>query len=140
MCHMIEITAMLGLHWKVFDRSQDNYLAEGNGYVLKSTSVSELGTVFTFQVCGKNKFQENRIIPVDEVKELAFGFVSTIFRPNADPRRVELPAEETEKLWNLKLGSANELSETLMYLRCNTQTSDIIRDNDKKHGHLYPCE
>jgi hypothetical protein len=35
--HMIEIAAMMGIYWKVFDRSTDRYRAEGNGYLLTGT-------------------------------------------------------------------------------------------------------
>lgn len=142
LCHIIEIAAMLGLHWKTFDRKTDNFLAEGNGYILKSTSVSELGTVFTFQICALSEFKESRIIPVDEVKELAFGFASSIFRKETREhrRRLQFPAEDPEDLSILKLGSANELAETLVSFGCNTQTSNCIRDDTKKHGHLYPCK
>ncbi|KAI1413254.1 hypothetical protein F5Y13DRAFT_198971 [Hypoxylon sp. FL1857] len=137
-CHIIEIAAMLGLHWKEFDRSKDTFLAEGNGFVLKATSVTDLGTVFTFQVCGKSKFEEGRIIPVDRVKELAFGFVSTIYRDTEDRRRLELPVEEAKDLTTLRLGTTDEFAETLVSLGCNTETSKCIRDNSKRHGHLFP--
>ncbi|KAI1875034.1 uncharacterized protein JN550_002463 [Neoarthrinium moseri] len=137
-CHIIEIAAMLGIHWKEFDRSKDIFLAEGNGLVFKATSVTELGTVFTFQVSGKSEFKDGRIIPVDSVKELAFGFVSTLYRKTKDLRRVVLPTEEAKDLATLQLGTTNEFAETLVSFGCNTETSKCIRDNDKRHGHLYP--
>ncbi len=139
MCHMIEMAAMLGLHWKEFDRSRDKYRAEGNAYILTGNHVPELGIAFTFQVCGMSKFQDARIIPVDEVKELAFGFVSTIFRQNSDNRRLKLP-EEPLDLSILRLGSANELAETLVSFGCNTSTANYIRSDERKHGHLFPCK
>lgn len=139
-CHIIEIAAMLGLHWKEFDRCSDTFLAEGNGFVLRATRVTELGTVFTFQVCGKSSFQEDRIIPVDPVKELAFGFVSTIFRTTEDRRRLGYPVGEVDNMTTLQLGSIDELAETLVSLGCNTRTSRCIRDNRTRHGHLYPRE
>ncbi|XXH00690.1 hypothetical protein Hte_007040 [Hypoxylon texense] len=116
-CHIIEIAAMLGLHWKEFDRSKDNFLAEGNGFVLKATRVTELGTVFTFQ--------------------LAFGFVSTIYRNTEDRRQLEPPAEEVNDSTALQLGTIDEFAETLVSLGCNTETSKCIRDNSKRHGHLF---
>jgi hypothetical protein len=136
--HIVELAAMLGLYWKEFDRSKDKYRAEGNGYVLTGTGVSDLGLLFTFQVCGKSRFAENRVIPVDEVKELCFGFVSTIFRQQQDFRRLEFPNEEPMDLSILQLGSLNEIAETLVLIGCNTKTGTYIRDNTKKHGHLFP--
>lgn len=34
MSHIIHIAAMLGIHWKVFRREENVYLAEGNGLLL----------------------------------------------------------------------------------------------------------
>lgn len=141
-CHMTEMAAMLGLHWKEFDRASDNFLAEGNGYVLKSTSVSELGTVFTFQVRGSSIFERNRVIPAEEVKDLAFGLVPTIYHENSNvdgSRLTALPADELKDLKYLQMGSANELAETFVSLGCNTEISELIRRNDTTQRHLYPC-
>ncbi|KAK6219334.1 hypothetical protein LQW54_002322 [Pestalotiopsis sp. IQ-011] len=140
-CHIMEMAAMLGLHWKEFDRGKERYLAEGNGYVLNSTSVSELGTVFTFQRRGSNIFEGNRTIPVEELKDFAFGFVPTIYGKNEPPERsrlAALTADEFKDLKYLQMGSPNELAETLISLGCNTQVSELIRKNDTKQRHLYP--
>lgn len=152
-CHIMEMAAMLGLHWKEFDRGKERYLAEGNGYVLNSTSVSELGTVFTFQRRGSNIFEANRTIPVEELKDFAFGFVPTIYGNNGvsedapedapkDPpersRLTALTADEFKDLKYLQMGSPNELAETLISLGCTTQVSELIRKNDTKQRHLYP--
>ncbi|CAK7206942.1 hypothetical protein SEUCBS139899_009749 [Sporothrix eucalyptigena] len=137
-CHMVEMAAMLGIYWKEFDRSAGRYRAEGNGYYLTGSHVSDLGLVFTFQICGKSRFEENRIIPADEVKELAFGLVPTIFREKKDLRRVAFSTDDTSDLETLLLGSRNELAETLASIGCNTNTSNCLRDENKKHGHLFP--
>lgn len=145
-CHMMEMAAMLGLHWKEFDRAKDTFLAEGNGYVLKSTSISELGTVFTFQVRGSSVFKANRTIPVEEVKDLAFGLVPTIYHDSKNhngktldrSRLTALSADEFRDLKYLQMGSANELSETLTSLGCSTEVSELIRRNDTNQRHLYP--
>ncbi|KAF3011709.1 hypothetical protein E8E14_009362 [Neopestalotiopsis sp. 37M] len=140
-CHIMEMAAMLGLHWKEFDRAKDTFLAEGNGFVLKSTSVSELGTVFTFQLRGASKFEDNRIIPVDQVKDLAFGLVPTIYhvKNGVDGSRLTaLSADEFKDLKYLQMGSPNELAETLTSLGCNTRVSELIRNNDTNQRHLYP--
>jgi hypothetical protein len=136
MCHMIEIAAMLGLLWKEFNRSSDRYRAEGNGYILIGTNVDDLGIMFTFQICGKSKFEENRIIPVDEVKELCFGFISTIFRKDQDNRRLDY--EEPRDLSILQVGSTNDLAETLVLIGCNTNTANYFRSEKARHGHLFP--
>ncbi len=39
----------------------------------------------------------------------------------------------------LKMGSANELAETLVSFGCNTNASNCVRSETKKHGHLFPC-
>ncbi|ETS77267.1 hypothetical protein PFICI_11141 [Pestalotiopsis fici W106-1] len=140
-CHIMEMAAMLGLHWKEFDRAKENFLAEGNGFVLKSTSVSELGTVFTFQVRGASKFEGNRTIPVHQVKDLAFGLVPTIYhKENSvdESRLTALSADEFKDLKYLQMGSANELAETLISFGCSTEVSELIRKNDTNQRHLYP--
>ncbi|ERS96516.1 hypothetical protein HMPREF1624_06720 [Sporothrix schenckii ATCC 58251] len=137
-CHLIEMAAMLGIYWKEFDRSAGRYRAEGNGYVLTGNHMADLGIVFTFQICGKSRFKENRIIPADEAKELAFGLVPTIFRRKEDLRRLAFTSDDTRSLETLLLGNRNELAETLASIGCNTNTSNSLRDETKKHGHLFP--
>jgi hypothetical protein len=139
MCHLLEIAAMMGIHWKEFDRSRDRYRAEGNGYILTGSNVPELGVTFTLQICGKSKFSENRVIPVDEVKELCCGFVSTLFQEdNKDRRRIEFPNEDSKDLSYLQLGSMDEIAETMVLIDCNTDTANYFRSDDTKHGHLFP--
>jgi hypothetical protein len=136
-CHLIEIAAMMGIYWKEFDRSRERYRAEGNGYILMGTNVPELGVLFTLQICGQNKFQENRVIPVDEVKELCCGFVSTLFREDMDTRRVEFPNEDPKDLSFLKLGTMDEIAETMVRIECNTDTANYFRSSDAEHRHLF---
>ena len=140
MCHLLEIAAMLGLHWKEFSRSTDRYRAEGNGYILTGTKVDDLGLMFTFQIYGKSRFHENRVIPVDEVKELCCGYISTIFRKDMDGRRLELTEEEPQDLSILQIGSPNDLAEAMVLIGCNTNTANYFRSNKTKHGHLFPCK
>lgn len=137
-CHMLEIAAMLGIYWKEFDRSKDRYRAEGNGYLLTGTQITDLGLMFTFQVSGGSRFQENRVIPVDEVKELCCGMVSTFFRADQDTRRLGVLNEDPRDLGILHLGSMNELAETMVLIDCNTITASYFRRHDTKHGHLFP--
>lgn len=139
MCHLIEIAAMMGIYWKEFDRSNDRYRAEGNGYMLMGTQVPDLGIMFTLQITGRNKFRENRVIPVDEVKELCCGYVSTLFqRDDKDRRRIEFPNEDPKDLGYLQLGSRDEVAETMVLIGCNTDTANYFRSDDAKHGHLFP--
>jgi hypothetical protein len=138
MCHLLEIAAMLGLHWKEFNRSTDRYRAEGNGYILTGSKVDDLGLMFTFQIYAKSRFHENRVIPVDEVKELCCGYISTIFRKESDGRRVELTEEEPQDLSILQVGSANDLAEAMVLIGCNTNTANYFRSDKTKHGHLFP--
>lgn len=137
-CHLIEIVAMLGLHWKEFNRSTDRYRAEGNGYMLTGTKVDDLGIMFTFQIYGKSRFKENRVIPMDEVKELCFGYFSTIFRKDTDGRRLDFPDEEPSDLSILQVGSTNDMAETLVLIGCNTNTANYFRSDTTKHSHLFP--
>jgi hypothetical protein len=138
-CHLLEIAAMMGIYWKEFDRSRERYRAEGNGYFLTGTNVPELGLMFTFQIYGKTTFEQNRVIPVDEVKELCCGFVSTLFREDKkDTRRIDFPNEDPKDLSFLRLGSTREIAETMVLIECNTDTANYFRSDDKKHTHLFP--
>lgn len=138
MCHLVEMAAMLGIYWQEFDRSRDKYRAEGNGYSLTGTHVADLGIVFTFQISGQRRFEDNRIVPVDDAKDFAFGQVPTIFRNTSDTRRLDFPTEEQKDFSILRLGSSNEFAETLASFGCNTNTSNVLRSETKKHGHLFP--
>ncbi|KAK3315708.1 hypothetical protein B0H66DRAFT_604036 [Apodospora peruviana] len=138
MCHLLEIAAMMGIYWKEFDRSKDKYRAEGNGYMLTGEQARDLGLMFTFRISGKSHFEENRVIPVDEVKELCCGYASTIFKETKDNRRVEFPNEESKDLGLLQLGSMAEIAETMVLMECNTNTANYFRQDGHKHTHLFP--
>lgn len=140
MCHLLEIAAIMGIYWREFDRSRDRYRAEGNGYMLTGEKVADLGIVFTFQLCGKRRFKENRVIPVHEVKELCCGVVTTIFREGTDNSMLELLEllDDSRDLNWLQLGSRNEIAESLVLLGCNTATASYFRNEHKKHSHLFP--
>jgi hypothetical protein len=136
--HILEIAAMMGIYWKEFDRLKDRYQAEGNGYTLTGAHIPDLGLAFTFQINGKSKFQENRVIPVEEVKELCCGFVSTLFKENLDRRRVEFPDEVPKDLRSLSLGSKDDIAKTMVLIDCNTDTANYFRSSDGKYSHLFP--
>lgn len=139
-CHIVEMIALLGIYWVEFDRTNDRYRAEGNGYTVTGSKVSELGIMFTFQVHGRNRFESNRVIPVDEVKELCFGFVPTIYKSKSDDRRLNLPIGESRDLSNLNFATMDEIAETLVLIGCNTNTVRYFSDNKTttKLGHLFP--
>lgn len=135
--HIIEMAAMLGLHWREFDRSVHRYHAEGNGYLLTGHDVDDLGIMFNFQIYGKNKFAKNRIIPSDDIKLLCFGNVPTIFRDT----KVPYDNEDPKSTGVIQLGSTGELIESLAYYGCNSKTTNFFRDDrNYKTGHLYPSK
>jgi hypothetical protein len=131
-CHLLEIAAMMGIHWKEFDRSRERYQGEGNGYMLTGSHIPDLGLMFTFQIYGKDRFWENRVIPVDEVKELCCGFVSTLFRES------KLPEEKHDSLEFLQLGSIVDIAKTMLSIGCNTDTANYFRSNTGEYNHLFP--
>ncbi|KAK4223811.1 mod-A protein [Podospora fimiseda] len=140
-CHILEIAAMMGIYWQEFDRAKGKYRAEGNGYILTGTNVADLGLTFTFQICGKSKFQENRVIPADDVKDFCCGFVPTVFQATKkDNRRIDWPNEDSKDLSKLQFGSLNEIAETMVLMDCNTNTANYFREKNTsaKHNHLFP--
>ncbi|RYP58074.1 hypothetical protein DL769_009127 [Monosporascus sp. CRB-8-3] len=142
MCHLVELAAVLGLHWKEFSRSHNKYRAEGNGYMLTGAPVSDLGLVFTFQKTGRTLFEENRVIPKDEIKQLCFGVVPTIFcTTQEDEERLKFPFDQPEDLTSLQLGSSREIADTLTVMGCNTNTVNCFLGDEKNKKatiHLFP--
>ncbi|KAL2759296.1 hypothetical protein ACRALDRAFT_1047302 [Sodiomyces alcalophilus JCM 7366] len=141
-CHMIEMAAVLGIYWIEFDRSRDSYRAEGNGYMLTAEKVPDLGITFTFQTYGENKFEENRTIPVEEVKDLSFGAVPTIYRVPGrfDSRRLGFD-DDRQDLSMLSLASRAEIAETLSIIGCNTNTVNYFAKDETSNcrvAHLFP--
>ncbi|GAB1318358.1 hypothetical protein MFIFM68171_08568 [Madurella fahalii] len=137
-CHIIELCAVLGIYWKEFDRDENRYRAEGNGYSVLGTRVSDFGLVFTFEKPGWPRFKKNRVIPTAEVKELCFGNVPTFYRPREDDENWRQPINEQTDLMTLQLGSRTEIAETLNLIRCNEYTTQCYSDETKKHAHLFP--
>ncbi|KAG9232073.1 hypothetical protein BJ875DRAFT_96297 [Amylocarpus encephaloides] len=128
-CHLVEMMAMLGVHWKVFDQIMWNLRAEGNGYILTSTSVHGLGVMVVFAVTGKSNFTSRRVIPCSEVKELAFGTVPNIF----DDKSYLLKYPEAQSL-NLEFGTAEVVDTTLESLGCTQRT---LSRWAKDHKHIF---
>lgn len=78
-CHLVEIMSMLGLIWKEFDMKKSTLSAEGNGYMVKSEKVQGLGILTRFSRLSKAEHKEKRVIPCDEIKQLCFGEVPSLF-------------------------------------------------------------
>lgn len=142
MCHLVEMLAVIGVYWKVFDRRADRYRAEGNGFMVLGERLSDLGLLFTFHVNGLSRFEGNRVIPVDEIKELCFGWVPTIYRSTSDKRRLEVPIHLFD-LSSLQMGSRAEIAETLMIIGCNKNATNHYQGLDGSNGrtsHLFNCK
>ncbi|CAK7225341.1 hypothetical protein SBRCBS47491_005855 [Sporothrix bragantina] len=137
MCHLVEIVAMLGIHWKEFDRRNNVYRAQGNGFLVTGSMVPNLGVAFTFEKVGKTWFQENRIVPNDSVKQLCFGFCPTIFQAGL---KTPLYTDEPKDEGTLQLATRAEVAETLVSFNCNTNTVNYFRlgNEHTRYSHLFP--
>ncbi|KAH8805699.1 hypothetical protein F5884DRAFT_456083 [Xylogone sp. PMI_703] len=123
--HLIEMVAMLGMHWKLFDQLAWNVRAEGNGFIVTSTAVPGLGLMVNFSITGRSNFEDNRVIPNDDIKELCFGYVPTLFKGKV----AEKLAPQT-----LMLGSSEDVNFTLDTLGV---PNDMMEKYERKHRHLY---
>lgn len=132
-CHLVEMMALMGMYWKVFDQIQWNLRAEGNGFILTSTTVHGLGVMVVFAVTGKSKFEENRVIPAEHIKELCFGTVPNIFEEDS---YLKLEDPESQSL-SLKFGSQADVELTLESFGCTPQ---ILTRYKKDHRHIFPSE
>lgn len=133
--HFIEMMAMLGIYWKEFDRNNNIYRAQGNGFSVSGSLVPNLGISFTFEKVGKTWFEGNRIVPNNAVKELCFGFCPTIFQ-----RDMPLYTDEPKDKGTLQLGTKVEVAETLVSFGCNTNTVNYFRQGNEhtRYSHLFP--
>ena len=122
-CHLVEMVAMLGMYWKNFDQMNWNLRAEGNGFIITGNQVHGLGLMIVFTITGKNSFNETRLVPNDDVKELCFGSVPTIFKgiPNASPQ-------------SLAFGNTEDVDPTLAILGVSP---DNVARYHAKHKHLF---
>jgi hypothetical protein len=141
-CHIIELAAVLGLYWKVFDRDENKYHAEGNGYSLLGTRVNDFGIVFVFEKPGWPTFKKTRVVPTSDVKELCFGNVPTFFRPNdqVEDEAWKNPGtfNEQKTLKTLQMGSRKELAETLHMIGCNEHTTRLYLEEKSFYSHIFP--
>ncbi|KAM0227964.1 hypothetical protein ACHAPO_011090 [Fusarium lateritium] len=132
--HIVEIAAMLGIHWRQFDLNNDQYRAQGNGFVLYGSYTDGLGICFNFQKQGPTWFEKNRVIPSYNVKQLCFGMAPTIFYQE---RKVY--ADEAKGAESLQLGSLAEIAKTLVVFGCDINTVNYFRKNtdQARHSHLF---
>ncbi|KAF7912555.1 uncharacterized protein EAF01_001576 [Botrytis porri] len=129
-CHLVEMMAFLGMYWKVFDQIQWNLRAEGNGFILTSTTVHGLGVMVVFTVTGKSTFKQDRVIPSNDVKALCFGTVPNIFEEKEYLEKVDMESQSLE----LKFGSQDDVDLTLESLGCTPQ---ILKRYRKDHRHIF---
>jgi hypothetical protein len=133
--HLVEIAAMLGIHWKNFDLNNDRYRAQGNGYVLYGSYVDNLGIGFTFQKQGPTVFRQDRVIPTHDIKKLCFGLVPTILY-----REKLVDVDDHKDYATLQLGGYAEIADTLAEFGCDNNTINHFRKtpDSSRHSHLFP--
>jgi hypothetical protein len=131
-CHLVEMVATLGMYWKVFDQTLWNLRAEGNGFILTSTNVQGLGVMLVFTATGRPSFEDNRVIPSELIKDLAFGTVPNIF-DNLAYLKNEVNAQSLQ----LVFGSDKDVNATLESLGCSAKT---LQQYQKDHKHMFSCE
>jgi hypothetical protein len=132
--HIVEIAAMLGIHWRQFDLNNDQYRAQGNGFVVYGSYTDGLGICFNFQKQGPTWFEKNRVVPSYNVKQLCFGMAPTIFY-----RERKVYADEAKGAESLQLGSLAEIAKTLVVLGCDINTVGYFRKNtdQARYSHLF---
>ncbi len=128
-CHLVEMMAMLGLYWKVFDQSVWNLRAEGNGFILTSTTVHGLGVMVVFAITGKSNFTGNRVIPCHALKELSFGTVPNIFDDKS-----YLESQTDAQSVELVFGTSDEVSDTLEAIGLQ---AEALKRYKKDHKHIF---
>lgn len=135
--HLVEIAAMLGIYWRQFDLNNDQYRAQGNGFVIYGSYLDGLGITFTFQKQGPTWFKQNRVIPNYDVKKYCFGIAPTIFLA---PDQDKVYADEPKDVGSLQLGSLSEIAHTLEVFGCGINTVNYFRKNldQARHSHIFP--
>ncbi|KAF4451692.1 putative Modin [Fusarium austroafricanum] len=133
--HIVEIAGMLGIHWRQFDLNNDQYRAQGNGFVIYGSYTDGLGITFNFQKQGPTWFEKNRVVPSYNVKQLCFGMAPTIFTN----QEKKVYADEAKGAESLQLGSFAEIAKTLVVFGCDINTVNYFRVNtdQARHSHLF---
>ncbi|KAK3294561.1 uncharacterized protein B0H64DRAFT_401004 [Chaetomium fimeti] len=131
---IVVLAGMLGLHWKQFDRTNDRYVADGNGMLFTGFSVPHLGIMFTFTRHDVPRFPRiSRVIPTIGLLEYCFGLVPTICRSSDAPRPIYL-TDVPRDLGTLRLGSPSEIASTLALLQCDGRIVESIGSTE----HVFP--
>lgn len=141
--HIVEIAAMLGIHWTTWDSATDRYRAEGNGVMLLGSFIAEQGIVFQLIRHANSEFRENRVIPCHELKRYCFGFVPTFYyidKYDKVPETSEYNVPSDPIIPLLKLGSRQEVTETLMEIGCPVEVAEHFLNKDARVSHLFPGE
>ncbi|TGO66757.1 hypothetical protein BELL_0935g00030 [Botrytis elliptica] len=128
--YIIEMMALMGIYWRVFDQSQWMLRAEGNGSIITSEVVRNLGVMITFTIVGKSNFGRDAVIPSNHTKELCFGSVPNIFEDGED-----LAKDSVSQSLFLNFGSQDNVELTLESLGC---IPEFIERYKKNHKHLFP--
>ncbi|KAI1101136.1 hypothetical protein F4804DRAFT_22315 [Jackrogersella minutella] len=141
MCHIVEMAAMLGIHWTMWDPKVDRYRAEGNGCMLLGSFNADQGIVFQLVRHDKTEFREHRLIPHNSIKRFCFGFCPTLYFEDkhefvSEKGRSSGPMDPVLPL--LKLGSRQEIVETLMDIGCPMQVAEYFLIEDARVSHLFP--
>lgn len=139
---LCNITMILGMVWHEFDKVTHRYMCEGNGMSVTGTKVRGPNFLFTFFKSHQGSYQENRIIPSAEVRELCFGYVPTIFRTSnmfEEGIRSPADAEELEDiLHTIQLDSPLGIVHTMSRIGCNLRTQSYFKVADSKVTHAFP--
>ena len=150
--HLIELAAMLGIYWRQFDLSTNQYRAQGGGLCLFGSYQQNVGIGFTFLKEKKaTKFGSGRLLDNYRVKELCFGYVPTIFGHTAPEQlqfRQKHPVSSKVNglglsLERMQLGCTNGIAHTLAVLGCDAKTVGYFREPlsaSARHNHLFPSE
>lgn len=135
---LILIAAMLGVHWKQFDRREDRYLAEGNGCLITGSNVPFLGIMFSFRRYGRSDFRAERVIPGTDLRLYCFGYAETIFSEEADMSR-NLNAGRSMGI--LTLSTREKTAEWLSVMGCQRKTYRHFLDKWAGNTrHIFPGE
>lgn len=108
--------------------------AEGNGFLIVSRHVEGLGLMVNFHITGRFDFQERRIIPTSDIKNLCWGHVPSVL-DGREP--ITTPITTSWQNLGLRFGEQNDVTVTLEALGCKAGTLELW---EKDHAHLFPSQ
>lgn len=130
---MVELAAMLGLRWRVFDRATGIYFAKGNGYSLSGRHEPGFGVFFEFapdelRVSESFRDSEKRnLIPTRDIREMASGHI--LVAKAKDGQYYSVPPRTIE------MGQKNSVADFLASLGCEQTAMSSQHD---RQSHLFP--